>query len=239
MSQRLLQHLETAQYGFRKNYHINDAIFNLLNNITNLLDQRKHVGGIFCDLTKAFDCVNHETLLTKLYYYGVKGLCLSWFKSYLEHRKQKTCLSSNTSDIETSSNWEEVGSGVPQGSVLGPLLFLIYLNDLPYGFHPQAIPVLYADDTSVLLYADSEAELQSKMNQALDYMTEWFSVNSLVLNMGKTNVVKFTSYNRQTGNFRIIYQNKLLSGVNNIKLLGLQIDKNLNWKTQYTTSCLS
>ena len=83
MSQRLLQHLETAQYGFRKNYHINDAIFNLLNNITNLLDQRKHVGGIFCDLTKAFDCVNHETLLTKLYYYGVKGLCLSWFKSVM------------------------------------------------------------------------------------------------------------------------------------------------------------
>ena len=95
MYQRLLQHLETnniltpAQYGFRKDYHINDANFNLLNNTTNLLDQRKHVGGIFCDLTKAFECVNHETILAKLYYYGVKGLCLSWFKSYLEHRKQK------------------------------------------------------------------------------------------------------------------------------------------------------
>jgi hypothetical protein len=124
-----------------------------------------------------------------------------------------------------------VGNGVPQGSILGPLLFLIYLNYLPYGFHPQVIPVIYADDTSVLLSADSEAELQSKINQALDYMTEWFSANSLVLNMEKTNIVKFTSNNHQPGNFRIIYQNKLLSGVNNIKLLGLQIDKNLNWET--------
>ena len=85
--QKLLQHLETnniltpAQYGFRKVYHINDAIFNLVNNITNLLDQRKHVGRIFCDLTKASYCVNHETVLTKLNYHGVKGLCLSWFKS--------------------------------------------------------------------------------------------------------------------------------------------------------------
>jgi hypothetical protein len=118
MYQRLLQHLETnkiltpAQYGFRKDFYINDAIFNLLNNITNLLDQWQHVGVVFCDLTKAFDCVNHETLLTKLYYYGFKGPCLLWFKSYLEHRKQKTCLSSNTSDIETTPNCEKVGSGV-------------------------------------------------------------------------------------------------------------------------------
>jgi hypothetical protein len=124
-----------------------------------------------------------------------------------------------------------VSSGVPQGSILGPLLFLIYLNDLPYGFHPQATPIIYADDTSVLLSADSEAELQSKMNQALDYMTKWFFANNLVLNMEKTSIIKFTSKNRLTGNFRIIYQTKLISGVNNIKLLGLHIDKNLNWKT--------
>jgi len=124
-----------------------------------------------------------------------------------------------------------VSDGVPQGSIVGPLLFLIYLNDLPYGFHSQANPIIYADDTSVLLSADSEAELQSNMNLAIDFMTKWFSANSLVLNMDKTNIVKFTSKNRQTKNFRIIYQNKLISGVNTIKLLGLHIDKDLNWKT--------
>ena len=95
MYKRLLQHLETnkiltpAQYGFRTNVHINDAIFNLLNNITHLLDQRKHVGGIFCDISKAFDCVNHATLLAKLHYYGVRGSCLSWFESYPERRGKK------------------------------------------------------------------------------------------------------------------------------------------------------
>jgi hypothetical protein len=103
---------------------INDATFKLLNSTLNLLDQRKHVGGIFCDLSKAFDGVNQDTLLKKLCYYGVKGSCLSWFKSYLEHRRQKSCLYPNTYDVETSSNWEEVGSCVPQGSILGPLLFL-------------------------------------------------------------------------------------------------------------------
>ena len=122
-----------------------------------------------------------------------------------------------------------MSDGVPQGSILGPLLFLIYLNDLPYGFHFQANPIIYADDMSVLLSADSEAELQSNMNLAIDFMTKWFSANSLVLNMDKT--MKFTSKNRQTKNFRIIYQNELMSGVNTIKLLGLHIDKDVNWKT--------
>ena len=105
------------------------------------------------------------------------------------------------------------------------------MNDLPYGFHSQANPIIYADDTSVLLSADSEAELQSNMNLAIDFMTKWFSANSLVLNMDKTNIVKFTSNKRQTNNFRIIYHDKLISGVNTIKLLVLHIDKDLNWKT--------
>jgi exonuclease III len=236
MYNRLVHHLTTnkiltsAQYGFRKDSCISDAIFHLLNNITNALDQRKHVGGIFCDLTKAFDCVNHEILLSKLYFYGVKGTCLSWFASYLRYRKQKTCLSSNIFDSETSSNWEEVSSGVPQGSILGPLLFLIYLNDLPYGFHPDVIPVIYADDTSVLLIADNENELIYKINLTLDYMTGWFSVNNLTLNMEKTNIVKFSSNKRESKNLQITYHNILLSSVNNIKFLGLQLDENINWE---------
>jgi hypothetical protein len=88
MFKRLVQHFESnniltcAQFGFRKDVHIDDAVFSVLNNIITLLDQRKHVGGIFCDLTKAFDFVNHKIRLNKLHYYGIKGACFSWFKSY-------------------------------------------------------------------------------------------------------------------------------------------------------------
>jgi hypothetical protein len=123
----------------------------------------------------------------KLHYYGIRGLCLSWFKSYLENRKQKVCLSSDISDQGTTSNWEAIGSGVPQGSILGPLLFPIHINDLPYGLHQGSKPVIYADDTSVLLTADSDSELKNKMKDVLDYMTGWLAANGLILNMDKTN----------------------------------------------------
>jgi hypothetical protein len=101
---------------------------------------------------------------------------------------------------------------------------------LPYGLHQRSKPVIYADDTSVLLTADNDAELKNKINHALGYMTGWFSANGLTLNMGKTSIIKFTSSNRQIGTFQITYQNLLLSGVNNTKFLGLQLDKHINWK---------
>ena len=132
MLNRLVQHLEinnilsAAQFGFRKDLHIDDAVFLLLNNIITQLDQRKQVGGIFCDLTKAFDCVNHGILLNKLHYYGIGGVCYSWFESYLINRKQKVCLLPSSDEHDMSSNWETIISGVPQGSILGPM-FLYYM----------------------------------------------------------------------------------------------------------------
>jgi hypothetical protein len=90
------------------------------------LDKRGQAGGIFYDLTKAFNCVNHGILLNKVHYYGIRGVCYAWFESYLANRKQKVCLLSNSSEDVLSSNWEMIVSGVPQGSILGPMLFILY-----------------------------------------------------------------------------------------------------------------
>jgi hypothetical protein len=104
------------------------------------------------------------------------------------------------------------------------------LDDLSYGLHQGATPVIYADDTSVLLTAKNDEELKTKINCMLDYMTGWFSANGLALNMEKTNIMKFTSSYHQNEAFQIIYQNKKITGTKNTKFLELELDKNINWK---------
>jgi len=118
------------------------------------------MGYFFCDLTKAFDCVNHTIFLNKLHYYGIRGKSHGWFKSYLENRKQQVSISPHILENQKSSIWGTVSSGVTQGSILGPQLFIIYLNYLPCGLHQGAKPVIYADDTIVLLTAKYDEELR-------------------------------------------------------------------------------
>jgi hypothetical protein len=113
-----------------------------------------------------------------------------------------------------SSSWETLNSGVPQGTIVAPLLFVIYLNDLPCGLCQG---VIYAGDTSVLLTAKNDEELKIEVNHMLDYMIGWFSANGLALNMEKTNIMKFTSSYHQNEAFQIIYQKKLIIGINNTK----------------------
>jgi hypothetical protein len=109
------------------------------------------IGGIFCDLAKAFNCVNYEILFSKLHYFGIQGAKANWFRSYLTQRKQKIEIKSPYATQSTYSIWGTIKHGFPQGSILGPLLFITYINDLPKTINTLAIPIIFADDTSVII----------------------------------------------------------------------------------------
>ena len=123
----------------------------LLNTILNALNNKKIAGGIFCDLHTAFECVNHKILFVKLECYGIIGKFLNLIKSYLEDRYQRVSIPSNIHSNNISSVWKKITHGVPQRSILGPLLFLIYINDLTKVLIQNALLILFADDTSIIV----------------------------------------------------------------------------------------
>jgi hypothetical protein len=154
-------------------------------------NKKIHIGGIFCDLTKDFDCVNHDILIAKLEHYGIQETTLNWFKSYLINRKQRTKISINGNQTYYST-WGTVKQGMPQGSVLGPLLFIIYINELPMSVPHDSKAILFADDTSVLVTDKDHTSFKQKMNSTLTSLDQWVTTNQLVLNITKTNIIKFT-----------------------------------------------
>jgi hypothetical protein len=130
--------LVPEQLGFRQGKSTDNAAFKLTNSVLKSINQKMHVGVIFCNSAKAFDSVNHEILLVKLHYYGIQGTVANWFRSYLTNRKQKTEIKSFE---KLSSKWGTVKHGVPQRSILGPLLFIIHTNDLPSTINTLSEPI--------------------------------------------------------------------------------------------------
>ena len=151
------------------------------------------VGGIFCDLEKAFDSVNHDILLSKLPYYGINGKAKLLLESYLQHRYQRVQIRNSHLNTTTTSKWTKIKYGVPQGSILGPLLFLVYINDLPKAVEHKALPILFADDTSILLTSPNNIQMQRDLNEIFMQLNKWFKSNFLALNFDKTSFIRFTN----------------------------------------------
>ena len=220
----------SSQYGFRENCSTQHAILDILNKIQNNIDKRFYSCGIFIDLKKAFDTVDHPILLYKLHHYGIRGIINDWFSSYLSVRMQSTQIGSIV------SSKERIVCGVPQGSVLGPLLFSIYVNDM-HRSSKEFDFYLFADDTN-LLYAEKDLnKLEVVVNEELLKLCEWLNSNKLSLNVSKSNFVIFHPYQRKVYrevNLKILDNNSeqlvSLERKTYVKYLGVLIDGNLSWK---------
>ena len=214
--------LNEMQFGFRKHCGTYMPIAHLVDHISTSLQESLITCVLYLDLKKAFDTVSFDILLNKLSFIGIKGKMHQILKSYLTNRKQRTLVHSYVSDDA------KIDMGVPQGSILGPLLFVIYVNDLP-SISNEAKFYLFADDTAISIRAQSLSELQNKLDFILSMLTKWFNANRLSLNVSKT--------------YHQIFSKKLINGlvvkINNIvvdrkesvKYLGVTIDENLKWQS--------
>jgi hypothetical protein len=215
--------LHNNQYGFRKQHSTDLALLDIYNKISSSLALNYHTIGIFLDLSKAFDTINHDILLSKLHHYGIRGLALDLLSSYLSDRFQFTSFDSHLSDRLP------VSCGVPQGSILGPLLFLLYVNDIPSSSKHLSF-VLFADDTNIFLSHPNLNTLTHTLNKELIQVSNWFKANKLSLNVKKTNYIHFTKKKHNTPATHITIDNTIIHPVDHTKFLGVIIDQNLSWK---------
>ena len=212
------------QCGFRKNSSTNIAVTKLLDKIVSGMEERKFGLGVFLDLQKAFDMVDHQILLKKLHFYGIRGIPLQIFSSFLSNRKQ--CVKIN----RALSDFSLLNRGVPQGSILSATLFLIFINDI-VNCSSKLHFNLFADDTCVYLNDNSLPNLYVYMNEELSRVEEYLSANKLSLNVSKTIYILFKG-RRTAQNLPnlCIYGNEI-ERRDNTKFLGIFIDQDLSWKT--------
>ena len=171
-------------FGFRSGHSTDHALSELIDQICECFDEKKHFLGIFVDLSKAFDTVNHKILINKLENCGIYGKNLLWFKSYLSNRTQYLKYKYNFNEQE-STNLLQIKCGVPQDSILGPLLFLIYVKDLSL-VSKLLSPIMFADDTNLFYSHNNIKILFKNANDKLEKLSQWFKANKVSLNEGKT-----------------------------------------------------
>lgn len=243
MCERLVQFLQDYnilsinQHGYIPNCSTETAIYQFTCKILGALERGELALGMFLDLSRAYDSLDHELLLMKLERYGVRGKALKWFRSYLTGRNQRVGINKNGQEYKSSL--KPISFGVPQGSIIGPILFVVYINDL-YDALNNSVECItsYADDTSLLVSAAACPGLTEKGNGAFCSADDWFAANKLILNKRKTNLVCFKTKqcNRETPvQLTLAGETVLLS--NHVKFLGIHIDESLDWSQQISCLC--
>ena len=221
--------LSCKQFGFRKGRSTQDAILNFLNSIYSDLEDGKVPVGICFDLSRAFDSINHELLLKKLCAVGVTGTILNWFRSYLQDRPNQFVLKNKKSG-EIMTEQFLINVGVPQGSNLGPLLFLIYINDLVDVFSPEIVPTLFADDSNVNYSVSTAEDVEPSVLRVKEAFNNWAEMNGLTVNQSKTSVLLFKGGASKSHISRLD-----LSECS--KFLGIYIDNNLKFDIHVDNLC--
>lgn len=209
--------LSSSQFGFIKGRSTIQAVLEVVADAVDGLDRGELRSALLCDLSKAFDCISHGILLDKLVYLGIDGVPNSLIKSYLSNRRQLVSINGAQSGQRT------VNSGVPQGSVLGPLLFIIYVNDFAVNMLPSRA-ILYADDSTLLISATNSQQLHDNTTAALDMAQRWFTSNSLKLNCDKTQLINFSFSN-------------VNNNISSVKMLGITMDSGLKWQGHIDDLC--
>lgn len=228
--------LSECQNGFRKNKSTIFAVYKYIQEIHNIINDKKYAIGILIDMTKAYDKVQYNILLSKLYDIGIRGSTHNLLKSYLHNRKQTIEIeyfNTQTKNIEKiRSDTIPVNASIPQGSVLGCLLFLIYINDFAEALNEYC--VMFADDISILIASKDPTHLNKKLTNILNKTKDWLSQHNLQINLSKTKVMSFHPHQKQrlNLNFKSNFDGKdfEFKNVNEHTLLGLIIDTNVNWK---------
>lgn len=212
--------LHQFQFGFRKNSSTEMALTQIIEEITNNMGNGKFTCSVFLDLAKAFDTVDHKILINKLYNYGVRGLPAKLIENYLTNRDQITIFNNIKSDKE------QIKLGVPQGSILGPLLFNFYINDIVQVSNFTVR--LFADDACLVYTCNSAVELENRVNTELIKINNWRVINKLSVNFSKSNYLIFNN-NKTTHKFSINMDGNILEKTEDIKYLGVKIDHKLKW----------
>ena len=214
------------QFGFRAGHSTNMALVTLMDKIISAIDKGEFVVGVFIDLQKAFDTINHEILMNKLRKYGIRGKCYDWLTDYLACRQQFVMFD------DVVSNRQTITCGVPQGSVLGPLLFILYINDIVH-VSKSLFPILFADDTNIFIQGKSLNETINTLNMEMDKLVHWLNANKLSLNTAKTHYMIFKSRSKHFSDHPEVKINGLrVEFVKCTQFLGVVLDERITWSDQ-------